>query len=160
GENVQIDHRWAAVDVDRQRAYAAELVRLGPDLIVAEGTPGLAAAQLATRTVPIIFVNVTDPVGQGFVESMARPRGNATGLHCSNFRWAPNGWRYSESLCPRSRKLASCSIPLWLRIPDCTFARSNKVPSPSVLNPPQCPWMTNRVWNVRCQRWGKSRIAG
>jgi putative tryptophan/tyrosine transport system substrate-binding protein len=58
------------------------------------------------------------------------------------------------------RRLASCSIPLWLRIPDCTFARSNKVPSPTVLNPLQCPWMTNRVWNVRCPHWGNSRIAG
>jgi putative ABC transport system substrate-binding protein len=56
------------------------LIGLSPDLIVAEGTPGLAAVRQATRTIPIIFANVTDPVGQGFVESLARPGGNATGF--------------------------------------------------------------------------------
>ena len=58
GENVHIDQRWSATDANRQRAHATELIGLAPDLIVAEGTPGLAAAQLATRTIPIIFVNV------------------------------------------------------------------------------------------------------
>jgi len=80
GDNVRVDNRWAPNDVNLQRAYAAELIGLSPDLIVAEGTPGLAAARQATRTIPIIFVNVTDPVGQGFVESLARPGGNATGF--------------------------------------------------------------------------------
>ena len=79
GDNVRVDNRWAP-DVSRQRAYAAELIGLSPDLIVAEGTPGLAAVRQATRTIPIIFANVTDPVGQGFVESLARPGGNATGF--------------------------------------------------------------------------------
>src|SRR5262245_24689155 len=85
GENVQIDHRWAADDVARQRAYAAELIGLTPDLVMAEGTPGFVAAQLATRSVPIIFVNVTDPVGQGFVENLTRPGGNATGFTLFEF---------------------------------------------------------------------------
>jgi putative tryptophan/tyrosine transport system substrate-binding protein len=80
GDNVHIDHRSAADDANRQRAYAAELIGLSPDLIVAEGTPGLAAVRQATRTIPIIFANVTDPVGQGFVESLAHPGGNATGF--------------------------------------------------------------------------------
>jgi putative ABC transport system substrate-binding protein len=80
GDNVRVDNRWAPNDVSRQRAYAAELIGLSPDLIVAEGTPGLAVAQQATRAIPIIFVNVTDPVGQGFVESLARPGGNVTGF--------------------------------------------------------------------------------
>jgi putative tryptophan/tyrosine transport system substrate-binding protein len=104
-ENVQIDHRWAAVDADRQRAYAAELVRLGPDLIVAEGTPGLAAAQLATRTVPIVFVNVTDPVGQGFVESMARPRGNATGFALFEFSMGTKWLEILRELVPSVKKV-------------------------------------------------------
>src|SRR5262245_60864115 len=104
-ENVQIDHRWAAVDADRQRAYAAELVRLGPDLIVAEGTPGLAAAQLATHTVPIVFVNVTDPVGQGFVESMARPQGNATGFALFEFSMGTKWLEILRELVPSVKKV-------------------------------------------------------
>jgi putative ABC transport system substrate-binding protein len=106
GENVQIDHRWAAVDADRQRAYAAELVRLGPDLIVAEGTPGLAAAQLATRTVPIVFVNVTDPIGQGFVESLARPRGNATGFALFEFSMGAKWLEILKELMPSVKKVS------------------------------------------------------
>src|SRR5262245_47027100 len=151
GENVQIDHRWAAVDADRQHAYAAELVRLGPDLIVAEGTPGLAAAQLATRTVPIVFVNVTDPVGQGFVESLARPRGNATGFALFEFSMGTKWLEILRELMPSVKKVGFMFNPA-MALPDCTFARSNKVPSPTLLNPSQCPWMTNRVWNVRCPR--------
>ena len=85
GDNISIDYRSAHDDPNRQRTYAAELVALTPDLIVADGTPGLTAVRLATRTVPIIFVNVTDPVGQGFVESLARPGGNATGFALFEF---------------------------------------------------------------------------
>jgi putative ABC transport system substrate-binding protein len=105
GENVQIDHRWAAVDADRQRAYAAELVRLGPNLIVAEGTPGLAAAQLATRTVPVVFVNVTDPVGQGFVDSMARPQGNVTGFALFEFSMGTKWLEILRELVPSVKKV-------------------------------------------------------
>jgi putative ABC transport system substrate-binding protein len=80
GRNIRIDYRWAAGDADRFRRYAAELVALTPDVILANG--GAAAAPLlqATRTVPIIFVLVPDPVGAGFVASLARPGGNATGF--------------------------------------------------------------------------------
>jgi putative tryptophan/tyrosine transport system substrate-binding protein len=80
GGNVQIDYRWAGADVDRLRRYAAELVALAPDVILANGTPSVAALQAATRTVPIVFVNVADPVGAGFVHSLARPGGNVTGF--------------------------------------------------------------------------------
>ena len=72
--------RWGAGDADRIRRYAAELVALAPDVILASGSPTVAALLQATRTVPIVFVNVTDPVGAGFVESLARPGGNATGF--------------------------------------------------------------------------------
>jgi len=82
-----------------------ELVRLGPDLIVAEGTPGLAAAQLATRTVPIVFVNVTDPVGQGFVESLARPRGNATGFALFEFSMGTKWLEILRELMPSVKKV-------------------------------------------------------
>jgi len=105
GDNVHIDHRSAAADANRQRAYAAELIGLAPDLIVAEGTPGLAAAQLATRTVPIIFVNVTDPVGQGFVESLARPGGNATGFTLYEFSMGTKWLEIVRELMPSVKKV-------------------------------------------------------
>src|SRR5262249_38303725 len=80
GRNVRIDHRWGAGNADSMRKYAAELVALEPDVIVASGTPTMAPLLHATRTVSIVFVQVTDPVGAGFVDSLARPGGNATGF--------------------------------------------------------------------------------
>ena len=75
-----IELRWAAGEVDRIRAYAAELVDLKPDVIVTNSTPTLAALQKASRTIPIVFVAVSDPVGDGFVASYANPGGNITGF--------------------------------------------------------------------------------
>jgi ABC-type uncharacterized transport system substrate-binding protein len=80
GRNVQIETRWAAGDADRLRTYAAELVALAPDVILGGGNAGAAPLLQATRTVPIVFVIVPDPVGAGFVDSLARPGGNATGF--------------------------------------------------------------------------------
>src|SRR5262249_50677977 len=80
GRNVRIDIRWAAGDAERFRRYAAEVVALTPDVIVAVSSPAVAALQQATRTVPIVFAQVIDPVGAGFVESLARPGGNTTGF--------------------------------------------------------------------------------
>jgi putative ABC transport system substrate-binding protein len=80
GRNVRIDIRWGAGGADRIRRYAAELVALAPDVILATGTSSLAAVQQASRTIPIVFVTVTDPVGSGFVASLARPGGNTTGF--------------------------------------------------------------------------------
>jgi putative tryptophan/tyrosine transport system substrate-binding protein len=79
GRNLRIDLRWAGGEVDRNRQYAAELVELAPDAILAAGS-GVPALQQATRTVPIVFTIVPDPVGLGFVDSLARPRGNITGF--------------------------------------------------------------------------------
>src|SRR5262245_51924628 len=80
GRNIQIDYRWGAGDADSMRKYAAELVGLAPDVILASGTATVAPLLQATRTVPIVFVQVTDPVGAGFVDSLAQPGGNATGF--------------------------------------------------------------------------------
>jgi len=80
GRNVRIHARWGAGDVDNFRRYAKELVALAPDVILAASTPALGPLQSATRTVPIVFVQVADPVGGGFVESMGRPGGNMTGF--------------------------------------------------------------------------------
>jgi putative ABC transport system substrate-binding protein len=78
--NVRIYTRWGAGDPNRTRRYAAELVALAPDVIVAASTPTLGPLQSATRTVPIVFVQVADPVGGGFVENLGRPGGNMTGF--------------------------------------------------------------------------------
>jgi putative ABC transport system substrate-binding protein len=80
GRNVRIDIRWSAGNADDTRKYAAELVALPPDIILASTTPAVAAVLEATRTVPIVFAAVADPVGAGFVDSLARPGGNATGF--------------------------------------------------------------------------------
>jgi putative tryptophan/tyrosine transport system substrate-binding protein len=80
GGNLRIDIRWGADDPDRGRRYAAELVALAPDVILASASPAVGTLLQATRTVPIVFTTVGDPVGGGFVESLARPGGNATGF--------------------------------------------------------------------------------
>jgi putative ABC transport system substrate-binding protein len=89
GRNLRIDVRWAGNDVDRDRRYAAELLALAPDAILAVGTLGVLAMQKATRTVPIVFVRVSDPVGAGVVESLAHPGGNTTGF--MNFEYNLSG---------------------------------------------------------------------
>src|SRR5262249_8919078 len=78
--NVQIDYRWPAGDAERIRRYAAELVALAPDVILAGGGAVVPSLLQATRTIPIVFTQTPDPVGAGFVESLARPGGNVTGF--------------------------------------------------------------------------------
>jgi len=80
GRDVQIDTRWAAGDVEHFRQYSAELVALAPDVILASNSLAVAALRQASQTTPIVFVGVVDPVGAGFVDSLARPGGNATGF--------------------------------------------------------------------------------
>jgi len=78
GRNVRIDIRWPAGDADRARRYAAELVALAPDVILAPGNFTVGPLLQATRSMPIVFGSIIDPVGAGFVESLARPGGNAS----------------------------------------------------------------------------------
>jgi len=80
GRNLQMEVRWGGGDANRARIYAKELVALQPDVILAQGTPVTAAFQRETRTIPIVFVVVTDPVGDGFVAGLAHPGGNITGF--------------------------------------------------------------------------------
>jgi putative tryptophan/tyrosine transport system substrate-binding protein len=80
GRNLTIDYRWAGGDRDLIRKYAAELVALNPDVILATGSGTVGPLQLATRTVPIVFAGVIDPVAGGFIANLARPGGNATGF--------------------------------------------------------------------------------
>jgi putative tryptophan/tyrosine transport system substrate-binding protein len=78
--NVHIDYRWGAGEPERIRRHAAELAALAPEVILANGTAGVGPLLQATRTVPIVFVQVSDPVGAGYIASLARPGGNATGF--------------------------------------------------------------------------------
>jgi putative ABC transport system substrate-binding protein len=87
--NVRFDYRWTAGDSQRRRKYAEELVALVPDVILAEGGSQVAALQSASPTVPIVFVQVVDPVGGGYVESLARPGSNATGY--AQFEYSLSG---------------------------------------------------------------------
>jgi putative tryptophan/tyrosine transport system substrate-binding protein len=89
GRNVRVDTRWGAGDADRIRRYAAELAALAPDVILAIGSSAAGPLLQATRTVPIVFVLVPDPVGAGFVDSLARPGGNATGF--TSFEYSLGG---------------------------------------------------------------------
>src|SRR5450759_3648507 len=95
GRNIRIEDHWTAGDNNRLRAYAAELAQLKPDVIICEGTPVVAALQQATRTIPIVFVNANNPIGSGFVASIARPGGNITGL--VSFE-PPMGGKWLETL--------------------------------------------------------------
>ena len=80
GRNLQIDHRWAAGNAERAARFAKELVALKPDVIVAHTTPSVVAMQKQTDTIPIVFVQISDPIGGGFITNLARPDGNITGF--------------------------------------------------------------------------------
>jgi putative tryptophan/tyrosine transport system substrate-binding protein len=80
GDNIELDIRWGASDAERSRQHAAALAADAPDAILATGSAALGPLLNATRTVPIVFVHVPDPVGAGFVDTLARPGGNATGF--------------------------------------------------------------------------------
>jgi ABC-type uncharacterized transport system substrate-binding protein len=106
GRNVRIDRRWAAGDVGRMQIFANELVALKPDALLARTTPATAALLKVTRTMPIIFIGASDPVGSGFVDSMARPGGNVTGF--TNVEASMGGkWvELLEELNPRIVRIA------------------------------------------------------
>jgi putative ABC transport system substrate-binding protein len=99
--NARIDIRWSAGDPDRIRRYAAELIALTPDVVLAPTSPTVAAFQQATRTLPIVFVQVTDPVGAGFVASLARPGGHTTGFTIYEYTVGPKFLELLKEVAPR-----------------------------------------------------------
>jgi putative ABC transport system substrate-binding protein len=101
GRNIRIDYRWGAGDADNMRKYAAELVALAPDVILASGTASVAPLLQATRTVPIVFVQFTDPVGAGFVDSLAHPGGNATGFLLFEYAISAKWLELLKEIAPR-----------------------------------------------------------
>jgi ABC-type uncharacterized transport system substrate-binding protein len=106
GRNVRIDTRWAVGDAERFRRYATELVALAPDVILAVGAAAAGPLQQATRTVPIVFVNTSDPVGAGFVESLARPGGNATGFLLYEYGTSRKWLELLKEIAPRVTRVA------------------------------------------------------
>jgi putative tryptophan/tyrosine transport system substrate-binding protein len=101
GHNVRIELRWAGADADRRQAYAAELMNFKPDVIVAGGTSALESLSQATRTIPIVFVQVSDPVRAGFVESLVRPGGNITGFALYEYAIAAKWLELLKQIAPR-----------------------------------------------------------
>jgi putative ABC transport system substrate-binding protein len=111
GGNVRIEYRWGAGDLDRFRKYAAELVALAPDVIVATAGSIVGALQHASRTVPIVFVTTIDPVGGGWVESLARPGGNATGFSTVEFSMIGKRLELLKEVAPRVTRVAVIRDP-------------------------------------------------
>ena len=124
GRNLVIDYRWGVFDVARARAAAAELLNLAPDVIMSGGTPGALALQQATRTVPIVFAIVSEPVTQGIVASLAHPGGNRPGLAIWSRASGPSGWNFSKKLHHRSPVSHSCSTRIPAHTRNCTTNRS------------------------------------
>jgi putative tryptophan/tyrosine transport system substrate-binding protein len=112
GRNLQIDYRWGGGNVERYRTFAAELVALTPDVLVTAGAPAVEALQRATRTVPIVFTNVTDPVGGGLVASLARPGGNTTGLTLSEYGLSGKWLELLKEIAPRVTRVAVLRDPV------------------------------------------------
>ena len=111
GRDVRIEYRAIAGDITRFRTYATELVGLVPDVILVQSNPGLAVLQQETGTIPIVFVQVADPVGSGFIESLARPGGNTTGF--TNFE-SSMGSKWLELLKEVSPRTARVLVLLHL----------------------------------------------
>ena len=106
GRNVRVDLRWGAGDADNFRKQAAELVRLAPDVVLASGIPAATPLLQATRTVPIVFAQVVDPVGAGLVASLARPGGNATGFTSPEYGFAGKWVELIKEIAPGVTRVA------------------------------------------------------
>jgi len=106
GRNVRVEYRWGANDPDLDRRYAAELVALAPDVTLAAGTLSVAALQRVTRTLPIVFVTVTDPVGAGFVDSLAQPGGNTTGFMLFEYSLSGKWLELLKQIAPSVTRVA------------------------------------------------------
>ena len=111
GQNLRVEFRWGAGKADDARKHAEELVALAPEVILANGSPSIVALQSATRTVPIVFVTVIDPVGAGFVESLARPGGNATGFTQYEYGMSGKWLELLKEIAPRVTRVAVLRDP-------------------------------------------------
>jgi putative ABC transport system substrate-binding protein len=112
GRNLQIDYRWGAGDANLYRKFAAGLVALAPDVILAVGGTAVGALQQESRTVPIVFVQATDPVNRGLVSSLARPGGNTTGFLQYEFGMAGKWLELLKQMAPSLRRIAVIRDPV------------------------------------------------
>jgi putative ABC transport system substrate-binding protein len=106
GHNVRIDYRWSAGDSDNIRKFASELIALGPDVVMAFTSAAVTALRQATSTVPIVFAVVADPVGAGYVESLARPGGNVTGFAAQEYAVGGKWMELLKEIVPRLTRVA------------------------------------------------------
>jgi putative ABC transport system substrate-binding protein len=113
GRNLRLEVRWGAGDAERIRRFAAELVALRADVIFASASNTVAALQKATRTVPIVFAAVIDPIGAGFVESMARPGGNSTGFVAFEYAIAAKWLELLKEIAPAVTRAAVLRDPTY-----------------------------------------------
>jgi putative ABC transport system substrate-binding protein len=111
GRNIRIDYRWSAGNADRTRGYAAELVALAPEVILAPGSASAGPLLQTTRAVPIVFVTTVDPVGAGFVASLARPGGNATGFLAFEYGISAKWLELLKEVAPRVTRAAVIRDP-------------------------------------------------
>jgi putative ABC transport system substrate-binding protein len=111
GRNLQIDYRWAGGDAEKIRTGAAELLRLAPDVVVAPASPSAAAMQQQTRTTPIVFIMVSEPVAQGFVQSLAHPGGNLTGFSNAEATFATKLPEMLKEIAPRVTRVSMMFNP-------------------------------------------------
>jgi putative tryptophan/tyrosine transport system substrate-binding protein len=112
GRNLQIAIRWAGENTERYREFAKELIAFKPDALLASASPSVAALQQVTRDVPIIFANVIDPVGAGFVVSLARPGGNTTGFTAFEYSISGKWLELLKEVAPNLRRVAVVRDPL------------------------------------------------
>ena len=113
GDNVRTDIRWAADDMELFRKYSKELVELNPDVILASAGQSVAELQRATRSVPIVFANVVDPVGAGYVTSLARPGGNMTGFTSFEYNIGGKWLELLKQIAPRATRIAVIRDPAY-----------------------------------------------
>ena len=111
GRNIAMEYRWGAGDAGRARTFVAELVSLKPDVILAHGTPALTALYEATRTIPVVFVSVIDPVGAGTVQSLARPGANITGFSTFEPEIGGKWLELLKEIAPALRRVAGILDP-------------------------------------------------
>jgi putative ABC transport system substrate-binding protein len=111
GRNVRIEYRWGAGDLDRFRRYAAELVALSPDVVLASAGSIVGTFQQASRTVPIVFVTTIDPVGGGWVESLSRPGTNATGFASADFSMSSKRLEMLKEIAPDLKRVVVIRDP-------------------------------------------------
>jgi putative ABC transport system substrate-binding protein len=128
GRNVSIDYRWAAGDAQRIQAFAKELVEQNFDLILARSSPVLRTLMRQTRTIPIVFFQVVDPVGQGFVANLARPGGNVTGFTIFEPTIGSKWLELLKEIAPRVARVALIYNRTQLHLPGSFLA-------PSLLRP-------------------------